>query len=115
MKNESADHKVALIPGCSSGIGYDLADRLTEAGYTVVATARQIGSLEKLNAAMKLTLDVTDELSINSALAETMKAYGRLDILVNNAGFRTPHIIKNKNIAEIFVHEEHHTRESKLV
>ena len=87
MKNESADHKVALITGCSSGIGYDLADRLTEAGYTVVATARQIGSLEKLNAAMKLTLDVTDELSINSAFAETMKAYGRLDILVNNAGY----------------------------
>jgi len=87
MKNEGANNKIALITGCSSGIGYDLADRLTKAGYTVVATARQIESLEKLNAAMKLTLDVTDELSINSALAETMKAYGRLDILVNNAGY----------------------------
>lgn len=51
--------QVVLITGCSSGIGRDLSQRLTAAGYTVVATARKIESLEGLQAALKLPLDVT--------------------------------------------------------
>ena len=37
-------NKVILITGCSSGIGRDLAQRLSQSGHTVVATARSCGS-----------------------------------------------------------------------
>ncbi|CAG0949772.1 partial Serine 3-dehydrogenase, partial [Gammaproteobacteria bacterium] len=51
--------QVVLITGCSTGIGRDLAQRLTRSGYTVVATARNVDSLENVQAALKLPLDVT--------------------------------------------------------
>jgi NAD(P)-dependent dehydrogenase (short-subunit alcohol dehydrogenase family) len=38
--------QVVLITGCSTGIGRDLARRLAEAGYQVVATARKVETNE---------------------------------------------------------------------
>ena len=46
--------KVVLITGCSTGIGRHLAHRLTQSGYTVVATARKVETLDELPAALKL-------------------------------------------------------------
>ena len=79
--------KVVLITGCSTGIGRDLAQRLTHAGYTVVATARRADSLNDLQAALKLSLDVTRPDSINAAVTHTLQQFGRIDVLVNNAGY----------------------------
>jgi NADP-dependent 3-hydroxy acid dehydrogenase YdfG len=81
------DSKVVLSTGCSSGIGRDLCGRLSSAGYAVVATARQLGSLEGVEAALKLELDVTSDQSISEAIAAAMRSFGRVDALVNNAGF----------------------------
>lgn len=78
---------VALITGCSSGIGRDIAETLSREGYTVVATARQTETLEGLTAALKLPLDVTDEISVSKAVDAALKAFGRIDVLVNNAGY----------------------------
>ena len=79
--------KVILITGCSTGIGRDLAQRLTQAGYTVVATARRADTLHDLAAALKLPLDVTQSHSIDEAVARTLQQFGRIDVLVNNAGY----------------------------
>ena len=79
--------KVVLITGCSSGIGRDLAQRLTVAGYNVVATARKIESLNDLQAALKLPLDVTQPESVIQAIGRTIQQFGRIDVLVNNAGY----------------------------
>ena len=79
--------KVVLITGCSAGIGRDLAQRLTQAGYTVVATARKTETLDDLSAALKLQLDVSKQDSINNAVSQTLKQFGRIDVLVNNAGY----------------------------
>ena len=79
--------KVVLITGCSSGIGSDLAQRLSRAGYTVVATARNVDLLKGLSAALKLSLDVTQPNSIQQAVDRTLKRFGRIDVLVNNAGY----------------------------
>ena len=40
--------KIWLITGCSSGFGYYLAKKLITLGETVVATARNVGSLDSL-------------------------------------------------------------------
>ncbi len=79
--------KIVLITGCSTGIGRDLAARLTRSNYTVVATARRPETLDDLSAKLKLPLDVTDAESIATAVHEVIQRYGRIDILVNNAGY----------------------------
>lgn len=79
--------KVVLITGCSTGIGRDLAQRLAQFGYIVVATARNVETLDNLSVAMKLPLDVTQTDSVNEAVAHTVQQFGRIDVLVNNAGY----------------------------
>lgn len=79
--------KVVLITGCSTGIGRDLAQRLTQVGYTVVATARKVEALDDISAAMKLPLDVTQPDSVTQAVEQIIQRFGRIDILINNAGY----------------------------
>jgi NADP-dependent 3-hydroxy acid dehydrogenase YdfG len=78
---------VALITGCSTGIGRATATALAAAGCQVVATARHPETLDGLGAAMALPLDVTDETSIEAAVGAALERYGRIDVLVNNAGY----------------------------
>jgi NADP-dependent 3-hydroxy acid dehydrogenase YdfG len=73
----------ALITGCSSGIGRATAVELTKRGFEVIATARRPETLEDLDVAEKLKLDVTDDASVTDAKAKA----GQVDVLVNNAGF----------------------------
>src|SRR5512140_543738 len=79
--------KVILITGCSSGIGHCLAERLTQSGHIVVATARSIDALNDLPAAQKLPLDVTNLDSVKLAVASTIGQFGQIDVLINNAGY----------------------------
>src|SRR6266498_3012318 len=79
--------KVVLITGCSTGIGRDLAVRLSQAGHCVVATARKVETLEDLPAALKLSVDVTQPDSVNRAVTEMIERFSRVDVLVNNAGY----------------------------
>ena len=79
--------KVVLITGCSTGIGRHLAQRLTQLGYTVVATARKVETLDNLTVALQLQLDVTQTNSVNQAIALVLQQFGRIDVLINNAGY----------------------------
>ena len=80
---------VALITGCSSGIGRALAETMRDAGYQVWACARKPADLASLQAAglRALALDVNDAQAIARALAELHQEAGRLDVLVHNAGY----------------------------
>lgn len=71
-----------LITGCSTGFGRATAIELSSRGHDVVATARDVTTLDGLDVAKRLSLDVTDQASIDAAVAEA----GPLDALVNNAG-----------------------------
>ncbi len=77
-----------LITGCSTGIGRATAERLARAGYVVFATARRPETLDELGrlGCRTLTLDVTDEESIVSAVRTVVDAEGAVGVLVNNAG-----------------------------
>jgi short-subunit dehydrogenase len=79
--------QTVLITGCSTGIGRDLAQRLTQSGYTVVATARKVETLNDIQATLKLPLDVTVPDSIDHSVQCTLERFGRIDVLVNNAGY----------------------------
>jgi NAD(P)-dependent dehydrogenase (short-subunit alcohol dehydrogenase family) len=79
--------KVVLITGCSTGLGRDLAQRLAQAGYQVVATARNVERLDGIEVALKLPLDVACPESVSQAVAGVLERFGRIDVLVNNAGY----------------------------
>jgi 3-oxoacyl-[acyl-carrier protein] reductase len=87
--------KVALVTGASRGIGAAIAKRLAEDGAAVALTytsspekadevVRAIESAE--GRALAIRADSADPEAVKSAVAETVKVFGRLDILVNNAG-----------------------------
>src|SRR4051812_28725121 len=78
-----------LITGCSSGIGHATAERLAAAGWTVYATARRPETLADLEArgCRTLALDVTDEASMQAAVAAVEEEHGAVGALVNNAGY----------------------------
>jgi NAD(P)-dependent dehydrogenase (short-subunit alcohol dehydrogenase family) len=87
-----SQNPVALITGCSSGIGAATARRLAADGYRVYATARDVASLKSLDGlggVERLALDVTDSDSAKLAVAAVAAAHGRIDLLVNNAGTMT--------------------------
>ena len=77
-----------LITGCSTGIGRATAERLAGEGYDVHATARRPESIADLaEKGMKThPLDVTDEASMEAAVAE-VEQEGPIGALVNNAGY----------------------------
>ena len=78
-----------LITGCSSGIGHATAERLVASGWTVYATARKPETLAGLEArgCRTLALDVTDEASMQAAVAAVEGEHGAIGALVNNAGY----------------------------
>jgi NAD(P)-dependent dehydrogenase (short-subunit alcohol dehydrogenase family) len=80
---------VTLITGANKGIGYETAKQLLELGHQVYVGARDVERGEKAAAelgARFVQLDVTDDDSVNAALATIDAAEGRLDVLVHNAG-----------------------------
>ncbi|HWD06006.1 MAG TPA: oxidoreductase [Amycolatopsis sp.] len=81
--------KVALVTGASSGIGEATARELLARGYTVYGAARRLermAGLEQLGV-RTLSLDITDEESVEKAVAAIVAESGRIDLLVNNAGY----------------------------
>ena len=81
--------KAVLITGCSSGIGWATARCLSEVGWRVYATARNVEKIAPLeeSGCRLLALDVTDEDSMASAVEEVEREEGAVGSLVNNAGY----------------------------
>jgi NADP-dependent 3-hydroxy acid dehydrogenase YdfG len=85
-----------LITGASKGIGRAVAEQLAAKGHRVVATGRDAASLDGLEVAEKLALDVNDEASVNAAVA----AAGEVDVLFANAGIMAMGAVEAVAIAE---------------
>ena len=87
--------QVALVTGCSSGIGIQMAKALASAGADIVAVARRVDRLEAVAKeiteefgvkALPVHCDVRDTASVESAVDAALEEFGRLDIVINNAG-----------------------------
>ncbi len=80
---------VALITGCSSGIGRALADVFKSAGYEVWASARKNEDVAALAAAgfTAVQLDVNDAAALEQLSQQINQQRGGLDVLINNAGY----------------------------
>ena len=91
---------VVLITGCSSGIGHAAAEAFVAGGWTVFATARNVDTLDSLasKGCRTLSLDVTDERSMERAVRGVEAEHGAVDVLVNNAGFGQQGAIEETSI-----------------
>lgn len=78
--------KIAIVTGASSGIGKATAERLVKADYKVYGTSRRATAADGRPFDM-LTLDVTSDGSVATAVSQLIRREGRIDLLVNNAGF----------------------------
>jgi NAD(P)-dependent dehydrogenase (short-subunit alcohol dehydrogenase family) len=87
----ATDRRVALVTGGARGLGLAIAERLRDDGHLVVLAdldeAGAAASAETLGSRVDaLPLDVTDDASVDAAVAQVVQRHGRLDVLVNNAG-----------------------------
>jgi NAD(P)-dependent dehydrogenase (short-subunit alcohol dehydrogenase family) len=83
--------RVALISGCSGGIGRVIATHLAGAGWVVFAGLRRDESGRaadglRAQGLHPLPLDVTDPVQCAAAIGRIETDWGHLDALVNNAG-----------------------------
>src|SRR3954470_5319100 len=95
--------RAVLVTGCSSGIGHATAERLAVRGYTVYATARRPEAIADLEArgCRVLALDVTDEESMQAAVAAVSDEQGAVGALVNNAGYSQSGAVEEVPMAEV--------------
>jgi NAD(P)-dependent dehydrogenase (short-subunit alcohol dehydrogenase family) len=83
--------RTILVTGAGKGIGAELVRILHEKGATTYAGVYPVDSAEPLPSGVtQLTLDVTSQADVDSAIARIIAETGRLDVLVNNAGVIYP-------------------------
>ncbi len=100
--------KTAIITGAASGIGRAIAEAYARAGAGVaIADLNEAGAevvAKAINAAggkaMGVSMDVTDEISVNTATDRVVGALGPIDILVSNAGIQIVNPIETYNFSD---------------
>jgi NAD(P)-dependent dehydrogenase (short-subunit alcohol dehydrogenase family) len=94
------DNQVAFVAGASRGIGRDIAKALAAAGASVAVAARTetpgklAGTIHSVaeaisaegGTALPVVCDVTDEASVEAAVAEASERLGPITVMVANAG-----------------------------
>lgn len=87
--------QVAIVTGCSTGLGVQMAKALANQGANIVAIARRKEMIEAVAKEIKDTYgvetmaikcDITDTAVVDSAIDQVMAKFGRIDIVINNAG-----------------------------
>lgn len=92
----SLDGRTALITGASRGIGYAIAEALSQAGARVILNGRSAQALDEAAETLRRSaaqvdvsvFDVTDPAQATAAVDRVETELGPIDILVNNAGIQ---------------------------
>ncbi len=87
--------RVAVVTGCSTGLGVQMAKALANQGCSIVAVARRQNLIDEVAAQIKeeygvetlaVRCDITDTDMVNAMVDTVMDKFGRIDVLINNAG-----------------------------
>ena len=106
----SLEGKVALVTGGSRGIGAAIAKRLASDGANVVITyAKDATSADAIvkaieskgRKALAIQADAADSATVQAAVEQAAKFFGRIDVLVNNAGTAIPKLFEETTIDEM--------------
>lgn len=90
----SSNKKVAVVTGATGGIGFQVAKKLGQDGYTIVLNGieddkgkERVKELSTDGITAEYNgFDVTNEEEVASNIKAIGEKYGRIDVLVNNAG-----------------------------
>jgi 3-oxoacyl-[acyl-carrier protein] reductase len=87
----------AVVTGGAQGIGLAVISRLIAEGarvasWDVLEQDNDTAMVEFGDRALSLQCDITNEVSVNNALATTEKEFGTVSILVNSAGITGPNV-----------------------
>lgn len=86
---------VALVTGCSTGLGVQMARALANQGADIICLARRKNLVDEVAEqirkdfgvkAIGISCDITNTERVEAAVKEAMDTFGRIDILINNAG-----------------------------
>jgi NAD(P)-dependent dehydrogenase (short-subunit alcohol dehydrogenase family) len=90
----SLEGKVAIVTGASSGIGFSIAEAMSEAGAKVVLVGRDEERLrrcaERCREHRVLAVDLIEDDAPARIVAETLSAFGAVDSIVHSAGIFWP-------------------------
>lgn len=87
--------QVAVVTGCSTGLGVQMAKALANQGAKIVAVARRQELIDQVAKditaefgveAVGIRCDITDTAAVEKTIDTIMEKFGRIDILINNAG-----------------------------
>ncbi len=87
--------RTAIVTGCSTGLGVQMAKALAANGADIVALARRKNLVDEVASEIEKTYgvkaigvkcDITITDDVEAAVDTVMKNFGRIDILINNAG-----------------------------
>ena len=87
--------QVAIITGCSTGLGTQMARALANQGCAIVAVARRQELIDQFTASVSkefgvetlaIRCDITDTAAVDAMVDQVLEKFGRIDILINNAG-----------------------------
>ncbi|MBR0032063.1 MAG: SDR family oxidoreductase [Treponema sp.] len=87
--------QVAIVTGCSTGLGVQMANALANQGAKIVAIARRKDKIEAVAKeiadkykvqTLAIQCDITDTERVNAMVDEVLAKFGRIDIVINNAG-----------------------------
>ncbi len=90
---------VAVVTGGGSGIGLAACRMFLREGARVGALDLSLGALHDANA-LPVTADVTDQASMDAAMAAVAERFGGIDILVNNAGISSVGTVEDNDDQE---------------
>ena len=90
----SLEGRVSVVTGGATGLGFQMACGLAEAGSNIVICSRKLENceqaaqqIEKIGVeTLALGCDVTGPEQVEAMKEATLKKFGRIDVLVNNAG-----------------------------
>jgi 3-oxoacyl-[acyl-carrier protein] reductase len=96
-----ADRTIALVTGASRGIGKAIAEQLGKQGMLVIGTATSDKGAEAISASLAaagiegqgMTLDVSDDASVEAVLKAIADSFGTVTVLVNNAGITRDNLL----------------------
>ena len=101
--------KIALVTGCSTGIGYITSLTLARNGFYTYATMRNLDKSSNIKEILNneslplevLQLDVTNDESAKNAMEVLKAEKNRIDVLVNNASYGLIGSIEEISIKEL--------------